>query len=190
MSKSTPEYLGLVVFISGRGSNLHAILKSPVGMHVLAIVSDNPEADGLRYAEEFDKPAFVISPDDFDTLQEWEEKIVELLDAAAPKAVALAGFMRILSPKTVRAYAGRMVNIHPSLLPAFRGRNTHKRALEAGVKQHGCTVHYVSEVVDGGEILAQVEVPVLPDDTEDTLAARVREQEHILYPKVLAELLT
>ena len=179
---------GIAVLISGRGSNLRAILRSDVGKKVSAIISDNPQAAGLQLADECDKPAFVISPEDFSSADEWAEKLAELLRALRPQMIALAGFMRILPPPIVREFAGKIVNIHPSLLPAFPGLRTHARAIAAGAKRHGCTVHYVSEKVDGGKIIARREVEVLPDDTEDALAARVLKQEHILYPQVLAEL--
>lgn len=180
---------GIAVLISGRGSNLHAILRAPVGAKVSAIISDNLQAAGLQFADDYDKPAFVVTPEDFSSPVEWAEKLAELLRASQPEIIALAGFMRILPPSIVREFAGRLINIHPSLLPEFPGLHTHARVLAAGVKLHGCTVHYVSEQIDGGKIIAQQEVAVLPEDDENTLAARVLEQEHLLYPQVLATLL-
>ncbi len=180
---------GIAVLISGRGSNLRAILRAPAGAKVAAVISDNPRAAGLQIAEEYDKPAFVVAPEDFSSAAEWAEKLAELLRAARPKIIALAGFMRVLPPSVVREFAGRMVNIHPSLLPQFPGLRTHARALAAGAQRHGCTAHYVSEKVDGGEVIARREVAVLPGDDENTLAARVLEQEHLLYPQVLSALL-
>ena len=180
---------GIAVLISGRGSNLRAILRSAAGAKVAAVVSDNPQAAGLQIAEEYGKPVFVVAPEDFSSATEWAQKLAELLRAARPQVIALAGFMRILPPPLVREFAGRMVNIHPSLLPQFPGLHTHARALAAGAQRHGCTAHYVSEKVDGGEIIAQREVAVLPGDDEDALAARVLEQEHLLYPQVLSGLL-
>ncbi len=177
------------MLISGRGSNLHSILRSPIGEKVAAIISDNPDAAGLRFAEDFGKPAFIVARDDFSAADEWAQKLAELLRAINPKLIALAGFMRILPPDFVAEFAGRIVNIHPSLLPAFPGLNTHGRALAAGAQSHGCSVHYVSEKIDGGKIIAQREVPVLADDDEESLAARVLKEEHILYPKILAELI-
>ncbi len=180
---------GIAVLISGRGSNLRAILQSPIGDEVCAVISDNSEAAGLELAAEHNKPAFIISVADFDSVEDFNEKFIELLQAIAPKIIALAGFMRILPPVIVGAFEGKMVNIHPSLLPQFAGLNTHARALAAGVDKHGCTVHWVNDTVDGGKIIAQREVAVLPDDNEEILAARVLEQEHLLYSQVLAKLL-
>jgi len=180
---------GIVVLISGRGSNLSAILESEVGAEVTAVVSDNPDAAGLEFAEQHGKEMFVISPDDFDSLEDWREKLLELLEALSPKIIALAGFMRILPPAVVAAYPGKIVNIHPSLLPEFPGLHPHRQALAAGVKKHGCTVHWVTDVVDGGEIIGSRSVDVLPDDSEETLAARVLKEEHQLYPQVLLDLI-
>ncbi|MBE8159068.1 MAG: phosphoribosylglycinamide formyltransferase [Betaproteobacteria bacterium] len=185
---STPTS-GIAVLISGRGSNLRAILESPAGAHVSAVLSDNPDAAGLRVAAAGGKDAFIVAPEDFSAASEWADKLAETLAAVAPKIVALAGFMRILPPPLVRALAGRAVNIHPSLLPQFPGLNTHARALAAGAREHGCTAHYVSEKVDGGEIIARRKVPVLPGDDAESLAARVLAAEHKLYPQVLLELL-
>ena len=180
---------GIVVLISGRGGNLRAILESAAGAHVAAVISDNPDAAGLRHAEEFGKDAFIIAPEDFSDAAEWEEKLTETLEVIAPKIIALAGFMRILSPPFARAYAGRAVNLHPSLLPQFPGLNTHARALAAGAKEHGCTAHYVAAEVDGGEIIAQCKIAVLPGDDAGSLAARVAAAEHKMYPQTLLELL-
>ena len=180
---------GLAVLISGRGSNLQAILRSPVGAQVTAVVSDNPQAAGLEYARAHNKPAFVVTPEDFDSAKDFSQKMIELLQAIDPQLIVLAGYMRILSAAVVCAFAGRIVNIHPSLLPAFPGRDTHARALAAGAVAHGCTVHWVTADVDGGEIIACRRVPVRAADDEPTLAARVLAEEHVLYPQVLAKLL-
>ena len=180
---------GIAVLISGRGSNLRAILESPAGAHVSAVLSDNPKAEGLKHAEARGKDAFIVAPEDFSSAPEWEEKLAEILSAVAPKVIALAGFMRILSPPFARLFAGRAVNIHPSLLPRFPGLNTHARALAAGAREHGCTAHYVSEKVDGGEIIAQRKIAVRPGEDAESLAARVLAEEHKLYPRVLLELL-
>ena len=179
----------IAVLISGQGGNLRAILESSVGKSVSAIISDNPQAAGLQAALEHDKAAYSLSPADFDKHSDWENKLGELLEAVQPRIIALAGFMRILGADSVSRFAGRMLNIHPSLLPDFPGLNTHRRALAAGVKEHGCTIHWVCKKVDGGEIIAQKKVPVLADDTPETLAARVSVAEHALYPAVLAELI-
>ncbi|MDM5148140.1 phosphoribosylglycinamide formyltransferase [Candidatus Persebacteraceae bacterium Df01] len=180
---------GLVVLISGRGSNLQAILKSPVGAQVISVISDDPNASGLDIAQKAGIDTYVVAAADFSVVAEFEEKLVELLQAIAPKIIALAGFMCILTPTIVQSFAGRIVNIHPSLLPNFPGLRTHERALAAGEKEHGCTVHWVIEEIDAGGIIAQKKVPVRVDDTADTLAARVLAEEHRLYPAVLADLL-
>ena len=179
----------IVVLVSGRGSNLRAILESAAAAAVTAIISDNPQAAALQIAAEYDKESFLVTPQDFDSDEEWAHKLLELLQALFPDIIALAGFMRILPPPVVQRFAGRMVNIHPSLLPQFRGCNTHRRALAAAATTHGCTVHYVAEEVDGGDIIAQQKVDILCDDTEEILAARVLTQEHLLYPRVLCKLL-
>lgn len=180
---------GLAVLISGRGSNLRAILKSPVGRQVRVVISDNPQAAGLATAEEHDVATRVLSPDEFHSPVEWGARLAALFDEIDPAIIALAGFMRIIPPAQAKAYHGRMVNIHPSLLPAFRGLRTHERAIEEGAKEHGCTVHYVAEEVDAGEIIDQRRVPVMPGDDPQTLAARVLREEHDMYPKTLETLL-
>ena len=181
--------VSMAVLISGRGSNLRAILESPAGEHVSAVISDNPQAAGLQTAKAHGKTVHVVSPKDFTSAEEWTRQLLAVLREVNPKLVALAGFMRVLPPSVVRAYSGRMINIHPSLLPQFRGLDTHARALAAGAAEHGCTVHYVDEGVDTGEIIAQAKVSVLPDDDEDSLAARVLKEEHRLYPKIISQLL-
>ena len=189
MTNSTLANRSLVVLISGRGSNLQAILTAPVGRHVVAVISDNEDAAGLEIAAAAGVDCYALVPSDFVDQAEFEEKLLELLCAIDAKIIALAGFMRILGASITRACAGKMVNIHPSLLPQFPGLNTHARALAAGCKEHGCTVHWVSEKVDGGEIIAQSRVPILSADTLHSLAARVLSAEHKLYPATLAKLL-
>ena len=181
--------VSIAVLISGRGSNLRAILESPTGEHVSAVISDNPQAAGLQTAKAHGKTVHIVAPKEFTSTEEWASQLLAVLREVNPKLVALAGFMRVLPPSVVRAYSGRMINIHPSLLPQFRGLDTHARALAASVAEHGCTVHYVDEGVDTGEIIAQAKVNVLPDDDEDSLAARVLKEEHQLYPKIISQLL-
>lgn len=179
----------IVVLISGRGSNLSAILQSKMAGEVQAVISDNPRAAGLHIAESHDVATYVVSPSDFRSSHDWGAGLLELLTALSPRLVVLAGFMRVLPPSVVSAFAKKIINIHPSLLPHFRGLHPHRQALAAGATQHGCTVHWVSDVVDGGEIIAQESVQVFADDDEEKLAARVLAVEHTLYPKVLTNLL-
>ena len=179
--------MSLVVLISGRGSNLQAIVEA--GLPVVAVISNRADAPGLEYARKRGIATTVVPHQDFATREAFDEALARQIDRHAPRAVANAGFMRILTPGFVARYAGRIVNIHPSLLPAFPGLDTHARALAAGVKLHGCTVHFVTADLDGGPIIAQAAVPVLEGDTEAALAARVLSQEHVLYPRALAWLL-
>jgi phosphoribosylglycinamide formyltransferase-1 len=175
--------MSVVVLISGRGSNLQALLEA--GIPVSAVVSNVAGAGGLAIAARHGVPTLVVKHGDFPTREAFEAVLAREIDAHSPKLVALAGFMRVLTASFVRRYAGSMVNIHPSLLPAFPGLNTHERALAAGVKVHGCTVHLVTPELDSGPIVIQAAVPVLAGDTADTLAARVLKQEHLVYPRAV-----
>ena len=179
--------MALVVLISGRGSNLQAI--AAAGLPVAAVISNRADAPGLEFARRQGIETTVVPHQDFPTREAFDEALARAVDRHAPSAIALAGFMRILTPDFVARYAGRLVNIHPSLLPAFPGLDTHERALAAGVKLHGCTVHFVTVDLDQGPIIAQAAVPVLAADTASELAARVLRQEHIIYPRSLAWLL-
>ena len=179
--------MSVVVLISGRGSNMQAILEA--GLPVAAVISNEPGAAGLGVAEKHGVPAKAVSHRDFPSREAFDSALAKEIDGFAPRLVALAGFMRVLTPGFVQRYAGRLINIHPSLLPAFPGLDTHRRALAEGVKLHGCTVHFVTQELDHGPIVAQAAVPVRPDDTEETLAARVLAQEHLIYPKALRWLL-
>ena len=179
------------ILISGRGSNMEALLKAArdpaYPAQIVLVLSNNPGAAGLAVAAAAGIPTSIIDHRPFHGDREAHESTINAaLIEAGVELVCLAGYMRRLTPVLVDAWAGRMLNIHPSLLPAFPGLHTHARALEAGVTQHGCTVHLVTLGVDEGPILAQASVPVLPSDTEDTLAARVLIEEHRLYPEVLA----
>lgn len=181
------------VLISGRGSNMAALLdaaRDPAFPAEIALVlSNRPDAAGLATAAAAGVPARAIDHRDFPRDRPGHEAALDAaLREAGVELVCLAGYMRLLTPFLVGAWAGRMMNVHPSLLPAFPGLETHERALAAGVKLHGCTVHLVTEVMDEGPILAQAAVPVLPDDTAETLAARVLVQEHRIYPAALAAL--
>jgi phosphoribosylglycinamide formyltransferase 1 len=178
------------VLISGRGSNLAALLAATRGpdypAEIALVISNRPGAPGLDHAAAAGVQSLVIDHRSYKGDRAAHEAVIHsALREAAIELVCLAGYMRLLTPLLVDAWAGRMLNIHPSLLPAFPGLNTHARALAAGVKLHGCTVHLVTAATDEGEILAQAAVPVLPDDTPDTLAARVLVQEHVIYPLAL-----
>ena len=179
------------ILISGRGSNMTALLDGARAENypaeIALVLSNRPDAAGLARAVAAGIATAVIDHKNFGRDRAAHEAAIDAaLRAAEIEIICLAGYMRLLTPFLVGAWAGKMLNIHPSLLPAFPGLHTHARALAAGVKLHGCTVHLVSDVMDEGPILAQAAVPVLPDDTEDSLAARVLAQEHLLYPAALA----
>ena len=175
--------MSVVVLISGRGSNLEALLRAEIP--VSAVISNVAGAGGLGIASRRGVPTRVIAHGDFASREAFDAALAGEIDALAPRLVALAGFMRVLTPGFVQHYASRLVNIHPSLLPAFPGLHTHRRALEEGVKIHGCTVHLVTADLDHGAIVAQAAVPVRRNDTEESLAARVLKQEHAIYPRAL-----
>jgi len=191
----------IVILISGSGSNMAAILRTAEeqpwtqrrNARVSAVISNKADAEGLILATQHgiatavvDHQAFAGQPQ---PREAFDAALMTAIDQHQPHLVVLAGFMRILTSAFVAHYEGRLINIHPSLLPAFKGLNTHARAIEAGCQFAGATVHRVTDQLDHGEILAQAVVPVLPGDTPDTLAARVLTQEHLIYPKVVAELL-
>ena len=171
---------GVVVLISGRGSNLRAI--ADARLPVAAVISNRADALGLAFARGRAIPTAVVEHRDFGSRETFDAALAEAIDGYSPRLVALAGFMRILTAGFVQRYQGRLMNIHPSLLPAFPGLHTHAAALAAGVKIHGATVHFVTAELDHGPIIIQAAVPVLPGDDPDTLAARVLEQEHVIYP--------
>ncbi|MBM4182226.1 MAG: phosphoribosylglycinamide formyltransferase [Betaproteobacteria bacterium] len=171
-----------VILISGRGSNMQALLEAGLPVDFACVISNRPEAAGLAIAARHGVPTVVIDHRQHDGRAAFDAALAEEIDRHAPDLVILAGFMRVLTEDFVRHYANRLVNIHPALLPAFPGLDTHARALAAGVKLHGCTVHFVTPEVDAGPIIAQAAVPVLADDTPETLAARVLRQEHRLFP--------
>ena len=191
----------IVILISGGGSNMAAIIKTAqrelwrekLGARVAAVISNKASAAGLVFAREQGLATEVLDHRSFVSREEFDQALAKLIDRydepGQPALVALAGFMRILTPEFVARYAGRLLNIHPSLLPAFAGLHTHQRALEAGCKFAGATVHQVTADLDHGPILAQAVVPVMEGDTPDTLAARVLTQEHLIYPQAIATLL-
>ncbi len=179
----------VVVLISGRGSNLRAIVESTPPCRIAAVISNRPDAGGLAFAhangiatEVVDHTAYA---DAADPRGAFDAALMQAIDRHQPQLVVLAGFMRILTAGFVDHYTGRMINIHPSLLPAYPGLHTHRRALEDGVRLHGCTVHFVTSTLDNGPIVVQAAVAVDADDSEDTLSARVLEQEHRLYPQAV-----
>ncbi|WP_290653646.1 phosphoribosylglycinamide formyltransferase [Aquisalimonas sp.] len=185
---STPP-LPVVVLISGNGSNLQALIDSQRAGHLpvdlRAVISNDPSAYGLERARAAGMAAEVVDHRDFLDRAAYDTALRERIDAHQPRLVVLAGFMRILTHGMVNDFQGRMLNIHPSLLPAFRGLHTHRRVLEARHTVHGCSVHFVTPALDAGPVVAQGVVPVNPDDTEDSLANRVLQQEHRIYPLVV-----
>lgn len=175
--------LAVVVLISGSGSNLQALIDATgLGFEIRAVISNVPDAFGLKRAEAAGIPARVLDHHGYPNRATYDAALAELIDSFAPGLVVLAGFMRILTPRFVNHYRGRLLNIHPSLLPKFRGLHTHARALEAGESVHGASVHFVTPELDGGPVVLQAEVPVLTDDDPDRLAARVLTREHRIYP--------
>ncbi|MBK7002995.1 MAG: phosphoribosylglycinamide formyltransferase [Rhodoferax sp.] len=189
----------IVILISGGGSNMAAIVKTAqrdawrtaYGAQIAAVISNRADAKGLLFAQEQGLHAQALDHTDFATREAFDTALAGLIDrfdsTTQPALVVLAGFMRILTPGFVARYAGRLLNIHPSLLPAFPGLHTHQRAIDAGCKFSGATVHLVSAELDCGPILAQAVVPVLPGDTATTLAARVLTQEHLIYPQAITQ---
>ena len=173
----------IVALISGRGSNLQALLEA--GLPVSGVISNCAGAKGLELAAARGVATRVVEHRAFPSRETFESALGAEVDCFSPRLIVLAGFMRILTPGFVARYEGRMLNIHPSLLPAFPGLDTHARALAAGVKLHGCTVHFVTATLDHGPIVIQAAVPVRPDDTAQSLAARVLRQEHVVYPRAV-----
>ena len=188
----------IVILISGTGSNMAAIVRAAeqqrwaerLDARVAAVISNRPDAKGLALAREAGIATAVVDHKAFADRQAFDAALMAEVDRQAPSLVVLAGFMRILTPGFVAHYDGRLINIHPSLLPAFPGLHTHQRAIDMGCRVAGATVHQVTAELDHGAILAQAVVPVLPDDTADTLAARVLTQEHLIYPRAVAELVS
>lgn len=175
----------LVILISGRGSNMQALLNADLNADRMVVISNNPQAEGLQIARQQGVETCVVDHRDFKDRQGFDEVLAGKIAEFQPKLVALAGFMRILSDNFVRRYQDRLINIHPSLLPAFPGLATHARALHEGVKIHGCTVHFVTPQLDHGPIIIQAAVAVLPEDTEASLANRVLQQEHRIFPQAV-----
>lgn len=179
----------IVILISGRGSNMEAVVRAAQAeqwsARIAAVISNRADAQGLVFAAEHGIATAVVANKDYASREQFDAALQAVIDGFAPDLVVLAGFMRILTPPFVEHYAGRMLNIHPSLLPLFPGMATHRQALEAGVTEHGATVHFVTAELDHGPAVASAVVPVLPGDTEDSLSARVLVQEHLLYPRAI-----
>lgn len=179
----------IVILISGRGTNMQAIVRTAQNekwpVNIAAVISNRADAEGLIFAEKRGIPTAVISHRDYPSRGAFDAALQERIEACSPNLVVLAGFMRVFTSAFVTHFAGRVLNIHPSLLPSFVGLATHRQALDAGVKIHGATVHFVTDDLDHGPIVAQAAVPVLFNDTEESLAARVLEQEHIIYPRAI-----
>jgi len=179
----------VVVMLSGRGSNLQAILNAvqagELPVSVLAVISNNPQADGLKIAKAATVPTEVVDHRTFADRTAFDLALMKAIDKYQPALVVLAGFMRILGREFIQHYAGRLINIHPSLLPDFKGINTHARALAAGIREHGASVHFVTNDLDGGPVIAQAVVPIEHGDTIDSLAARVLDAEHRIYPRAI-----
>jgi len=197
-SRDNPRVKKIVILISGAGSNMAAIVQTAqqqswrerLGVVVSAVISNKPQASGLAWVRSDSAHSGiqtdVLDHTKFESREAFDQALMQRIDLHAPDLVVLAGFMRILTPGFVAHYAGRLINIHPSLLPAFTGLNTHQRAIDAGCKFAGATVHQVTAELDHGQILAQAVVPVLSGDTSEALAARVLTQEHIIYPAAVA----
>ena len=179
----------VAVLVSGRGSNLEALIDAVrdgrLSAHLCGVVSNEPHAPGLERAARAGVPTRVVPHRDFARRADFDAALADTLDALRPDLVVLAGFMRVLTPGFVARWRGRLINIHPSLLPALPGLHTHRRAIEAGLREHGASVHFVTAELDGGPVIARARVPVLAGDDPDTLAARVLVREHVLLPRVV-----
>ena len=186
---SSAALLPIVVLISGNGTNLQAVIdaasRGELPAEIRAVISNRPQALGLERARRAGIPALVVDHTLYPDRDGFDAALQAAIDRCRPALVVLAGFMRILTPAFVRHYQGRMLNIHPSLLPAFRGLDTHRRALAAGVTEHGVSIHFVTDELDGGPVIIQKKIPILPGDNAAKLAARVQEEEHRLYPRVI-----
>lgn len=176
----------IVILISGRGSNMEAIVRAQIpGAEVSAVIANRPDAAGLAFAVDHGIVTQVVDHKAYPSREAFDAALADAIDAYRPDLVVLAGFMRVLTDAFVARYAGRLLNIHPSLLPSFPGLHTHRKAIEAGVRVHGATVHFVTPTLDCGPVVIQAAVPVLPGDDEATLARRVLEQEHRIYPQAV-----
>lgn len=175
----------IVILISGRGSNMQALLNAKLNCNIAAVISNRADAGGLTIARQHGIPTAVVAHRDHPDRESFDAELARVIDGFSPDFVILAGFMRILTAKFVAHYQGRLINIHPSLLPAYTGLHTHARALQDGVRIHGCTVHFVTADLDHGPVIIQAAIPVLPDDTEHSLSARVLHEEHRIFPQAI-----
>jgi len=179
----------IVILISGRGSNMEAIVRAQQAeawpARIAAVISNKPDAKGLEFAQRHGIPTAVVPNKEYPSRDAFDAALQATIDRFEPDLVVLAGFMRILTAPFVEHYAGRMLNIHPSLLPLFPGLHTHRQALDAGVEEHGATVHFVTAELDHGPAVIQARIPVLPGDTEDSLAERLLAEEHVIYPQAV-----
>jgi len=179
----------IIVLISGSGTNLQAIIDAckveGYPGDVVAVVSNKADAYGLTRAKDADIATVALSHKDFASREDYDQALIKEIDAFSPDIIVLAGFMRILTPNFVQHYQGKLLNIHPSLLPKYQGLHTHQRAIDAGDSEHGVSVHFVTEELDGGPVILQAKVPIFAEDNTDDLAARVHEQEHRIYPLVV-----
>ena len=183
----------VVILISGRGSNMISIVEAmrdgSLPITVAAVISNRPDAAGLEYAKQLNIATAVIDHKYFETRESFDQVLAQKIDSYTPDLVVLAGFMRILTTEFVEQFAGKLINIHPSLLPKFKGLDTHQRAIDAGEKEHGASVHFVTPELDDGPVVLQASVTIFENDTVKTLAARVLEQEHKLYPEAISKLI-
>ncbi|MDQ7072917.1 MAG: phosphoribosylglycinamide formyltransferase [Gammaproteobacteria bacterium] len=183
----------IVILISGRGSNMMSIIEAvesgTLPVHISAVISNRPDAAGIDYAKKAAIATQVVDHEAFDSRQSFDQALAKTIDQYKPDLVVLAGFMRILTAEFVNHFKDRLINIHPALLPKFKGLDTHQRAIDAGEKEHGASVHIVTPELDDGPVVLQARVPVLADDTAETLADRVLEQEHKLYPEAINKLI-
>jgi phosphoribosylglycinamide formyltransferase-1 len=184
MDLSVPKF-SIVVLISGNGSNLQAIIDSEMPIVISAVISSQASAYGLERAHNAGIPTHVVAQQDFPSQQLFDRTLIATIERYQPQLIVLAGYMRRLSPHFVEHYSGKILNIHPSLLPKYPGLHTHRRVLEAGDQQHGVTIHIVNEELDCGPIICQATLPILPEDNEVTLRQRAQQLEHQMYPKVL-----
>lgn len=188
MTQGSPK-TRVVVFISGNGSNLQAIIddveSGKINADIVGVVSNKSGAYGLTRAENSNIPTFIVEAHKGETREDYDQRLTGILEELQPSCIVLAGFMRILSETFVHTYADKLLNIHPSLLPKYRGLDTHQRAIDAGDTEHGCSVHFVTAELDGGPVILQAKVPVFEDDNVDTLAERVQTQERQIYPLVV-----
>lgn len=180
-----PAQKNIVILISGRGSNMEALLRAKLPCRIAAVISNKADALGLETARAHGIDTAVVSHRDYADREAFDTALAKVIDGYQPDVIVLAGFMRILTDSFVDRYMGRMINIHPSLLPAYTGVDTHARAIRDGVKIHGCSVHFVTPALDGGPIIIQAAVPVLSDDTPQTLSARVLHEEHRIFPQAV-----